>query len=710
MRLELRDPATGHWVDADWQGDSPGSHALVIGVSRYAHLNGGDAPARGNDAWIRDCRGLGQLQVSALTAWRVFEWLGREYRHAGLPLVSCNLLLAPQEGELRIAPAMAASHAAPTLANCELAIREWAAGMKALPPAVAAQSRGLMFFSGHGIEVDAERQVLLPGDYLGGAMPSPDDALGTENIRQGLAMLGMSQVLLFIDACRNDSHSLRELDVRGRPTLPSGKAVLTNSLQTSAVLYATASGRAAFQHVRPEDGLSMYGAALLMGLRGQEDMEVSRQGPTREIRLFHLQPFVETQVGQLLRRIPGAGSAADVQAVSLAGRRLTNLKVTELPGNGLILMAPPMQAGRTLPWDQLPAGNDGPASHDPHAVVAAVPSAPALPVPPGGADGAAADTVLHPLLGSEDITALWLHDTRAYRVEGGVRTGPAALQLVHVERSADRERQRIGLRLDPGDATLVQLEQTDGSGRRWTCLVGAARAAGDAEALRLSVDATYRWPAPEEGAPGVRLAQWRVRLGHDNPGLLGLAAIAWTHVEGGRLDLAQHWVLRHLIEADVAVAQASPLAALVAGAVLLRADALAPHGDWLAAAQAHFPGIGDFAVMRAQAWLAVPTLDIDERLARACEALRVLEDALPLVTPDAFSRADVLLEQLLAQQLVPVAWRAALAAGHARLARQRPFFRAGGQFTVMTGPGPALASVLDATAEPAVPVMSAGQA
>ncbi len=687
MKLALQDPATGHWIDPAWQGQSPGVHALVIGVSRYAHFAGGDsAPRGGNDAWVRDCHGLGQLQVSALTAWRVFEWLNRDYRHAGLPLVSCHLLLAPQADELRVAPGMAGQYALPTLANCELALRAWAAGMKTLAPAVATKSRGLMFFSGHGVEVDAERQVLLPADYLAGVLPSPDDAIGTENIRQGLAMLAMSQVLLFIDACRNDTESLRQLDIRGRPTLTTGKAVLTNSLQTSAVLYATASGRSAFQHKRADDGLSIYGTALLEGLRGTAGMAVTESVTGREIRLFNLQPFVESRVGSLIRGIPGAGVAAEVQMVSLAGRRLSNLTVTELAGNGLVLMAPRLQAMRTLPWDQEPGEPEGPATHDPDAVTTTVGASPALPLRPGSDAEAGVEIALHQALGSEDITELWLHRTHARPLGSDGRGRDADWRVVHVERSANRERQRIELWIDPRDAPVIGLEQTDHPGRRWLCLLGSARAPGDTEPIRYVVDALYRWPTAQEGGGRARLSQWRARLALDNVGALGVAAKAWAHLQGGRLDLAQHWVLRHLIEADDAVLAASPVAGLVAGAVLLHADALAPHAAWLGAAAERYPGIGDFAPMQAQAWLDTNSLDPDERIARACDALQVLGEDLPLITAIAFSRADILLGQLLAQEAVPDdRQRAVLERAHARIARQRPAFRAGGLFTVLAG-------------------------
>ncbi|MDB5730666.1 MAG: hypothetical protein JWQ03_561, partial [Variovorax sp.] len=419
MKLVPQDPALGHWVDPDWQKDRPGTHALVIGISAYAHFDGGAAPAAGTDDWISDCRGLGQLQVSALTAWRVFEWLNRDYQLADAPLVSCHLLLSPQPGELKVASPMDSCSAQPTLANCQQAVRAWAGGMRALAPEVARLSRGLMFFSGHGAEVDAERQILLPCDYLAGAMPSPNDAIGTENIRQGLALLPMSQVLLFIDACRNDSAALRQLDVDGSPILTSGKAALTNSLQTSAVLYATASNRSAYQHTSADQGLSMYGTALLEGLRGLAGMQVRELAKGRDIPLFNLQPFVESRVTALLQGIPGAAAAAGWQAVSLAGRRLSNLTVTELPPSGLILMGRPHAAVARMPWEQEPREPAGPVARDPNAVVTQLVEGPDLPLPPSSPSAASFSpqetlrrTALGEAIGNEAIAALWTHHTR----------------------------------------------------------------------------------------------------------------------------------------------------------------------------------------------------------------------------------------------------------------------------------------------------------
>jgi hypothetical protein len=65
----------GLWVDPGWTLADPGTIAVVVGVSRYPHLADGDHPAA-------NTYGLGQLHVSALTAFRFFEWLRDKYLHS----------------------------------------------------------------------------------------------------------------------------------------------------------------------------------------------------------------------------------------------------------------------------------------------------------------------------------------------------------------------------------------------------------------------------------------------------------------------------------------------------------------------------------------------------------------------------------------------------------------------------------------------------
>jgi hypothetical protein len=59
----------GLWENPTWRPGTPGLFAVVIGVSAYDHLRGGS----GEQA--ADSYDLGQLFVSASTAFRFFQWL-----------------------------------------------------------------------------------------------------------------------------------------------------------------------------------------------------------------------------------------------------------------------------------------------------------------------------------------------------------------------------------------------------------------------------------------------------------------------------------------------------------------------------------------------------------------------------------------------------------------------------------------------------------
>ena len=111
MRLEARTTEPGLWVNSDWQEGTPGTFAVLIGSSDYPHLAEVDAPAP-------EIFGLGQLKVSALTAFAVFRWLTEPYWVEACPLARCWLLLAPTAEELAYEPRLAEHLTAPTFANC----------------------------------------------------------------------------------------------------------------------------------------------------------------------------------------------------------------------------------------------------------------------------------------------------------------------------------------------------------------------------------------------------------------------------------------------------------------------------------------------------------------------------------------------------------------------------------------------------------------
>ena len=90
MTLTPHPTEPGLWVNPAWQEGTAGAFAVVVGVSRYPEI------ARRAEA-RRETYDLGQLGVSALTAFEFFRWLGEGYRVEGCPLALCWLLLSPTD-------------------------------------------------------------------------------------------------------------------------------------------------------------------------------------------------------------------------------------------------------------------------------------------------------------------------------------------------------------------------------------------------------------------------------------------------------------------------------------------------------------------------------------------------------------------------------------------------------------------------------------
>src|SRR4051794_12235067 len=76
----------------DIERDGPGLHALLIGVSKYPHLRGGDDEAE-------ETYGLGQLVSPARTVRDLADLLLRDRASLSPPLKTCRLLVSPSTSE-----------------------------------------------------------------------------------------------------------------------------------------------------------------------------------------------------------------------------------------------------------------------------------------------------------------------------------------------------------------------------------------------------------------------------------------------------------------------------------------------------------------------------------------------------------------------------------------------------------------------------------
>lgn len=428
MTLMPNDAEPGLWINPEWREDKPGTFAVVIGVSRYAHLDGGDAPAQ-------ETYGLGQLKVSALTAYQVFRWLESLYRVDGCPVAKCWLLLSPTNDELAHTEDIAQHLELPTIANCEKALGFWHHHMKNLLPTVAHDSRAIFFFSGHGLEVHQEQQILLPSDYLAPPSHNWNNAISTENLKNGLASLKVPYQFFFLDACRNDHKELRGKKISGRDILNEDEAALVSASRVAPLLYATASGQQAFQQPDPKKGISIFGQALLDGLHGTPDIELKCQDKLCSVNLYPLQSYVKQRVIELLTE----AEAKVTQPVKLSGI-VDNETITYLERSGITAARPepPTPRERALSVEKS-LSEVFTESRD---------------VSPSITRGTwAADFGIgHEIFGSERVTEIWSNQVKLYAL--GVRDwviDPDALVLHKIERDKDTRSYRAEISISHED-------------------------------------------------------------------------------------------------------------------------------------------------------------------------------------------------------------------------------------------------------------------
>lgn len=237
-----------------------GVHALIIGISDYPHLLGGS----GAQAAVTG--GMGQLEVSARTAARVFDWLNRRGHVGGAPVASCRLLLAPRPGQDKTdVDALTLGHYDDALfTSIRDAAEAWedalTKGGQSGAPNVA-----FFFFSGHGVEHLAS-PALLAQDVLN---PSTNRgaraAVSFDSVWRAVKTYGIDRAFFFVDACRNAPDIVRTLNLVGEELLQPAH-YSTRAADALLWLQATRAGEFAYQP--PVGDASIFGRALLEGLEG----------------------------------------------------------------------------------------------------------------------------------------------------------------------------------------------------------------------------------------------------------------------------------------------------------------------------------------------------------------------------------------------------------------------------------------------------------
>lgn len=293
----------------------PGTHALVIGVGTYPHLQGGQAQGRRTD-------GLGQLSSPPISARRIAEWLLGEYHCPDRPLASLALLTS----EVRSAPfrnvrsGLEHKVARADIGRIATAVEQWYARGD-----TDAGNRMIFYFCGHGT-AQGEDMALLARDF---SLDAPNPLNGALDFRQlvnGLRRCRADEQLFFVDACRSGSDLLISQFGGGTfagvvPRLGGGPP-----RPDAMTYYSTLAGEEAYAR---SGEVSLFTAALLKALRGAAGDRFADNDPWR-VSTMRLQQAIS----HFLRQPTFAGAVSRVQRPTINGA--AEFMVHELVGPPLV--------------------------------------------------------------------------------------------------------------------------------------------------------------------------------------------------------------------------------------------------------------------------------------------------------------------------------------------------------------------------------------
>lgn len=713
MPLEPVTTEPGLWVNTDWAAGGPGVHALIIGVSRYDHLSEGRAPAT-------ETYGLGQLTVSALTAYSFFSWLQDGYSLNGWPMARVRLLMSPlRKGvgnatadELQNCDAAICTHAREaTFENCKSAIENWYADMQELP--AAATGRSLFFFSGHGMELRTNYQVLLPSNYLRPPNQPRDEAISTRNLIDSVPYLTrVSSHVLLLDGCRNDVDKLRGKNVKGATILNDELPGAVNPLFEQGVLYSTASGLRAYSP--KAGGLSLFGRALLDGLSNKPDpvldeapIELKEKGNVYAIEINKLGTYMNGRLAALIK----AANESVVQVVRAAvassdpGRPIELAEIPVASGKAddevmaddeamveeveIDSVSPEaFDVGRELrhKFRGGEARRESPAPEPEawfrqryHTPQAAAP-------PPPGADAQEEIARFHAIFGSEAVTFPWFHTLRVTGLSTRRVNDHRAVNILSSAQATKTEelhRLQVHFRLATEDPVGHVLTITDPTGRGFCSVLPSDI---DNPVFQLEIDV-------EDGD----YINFAIYLSPHNGGPAGNIAKAWEQLRArDPLAAAKQLEDNHTIDmlADVfrtgeealALKMRSPLAAAVATVLLLKGNQFERMHDWARNLANWFPQIPDGVVLWTEQCRRMATRGEPIELDLFPWFVHELSGRSLPFTADGFGfAADILTDIERGRHKTNDATREAAKALNARMNAALPYFRDVGLFSTFAG-------------------------
>jgi hypothetical protein len=280
-----------------------GAHALVIGVSNYPYIKGGDDPS---DEGIEF--GIEQLSSAARSASVFAQWLLKEYQSDRAPLRSLRVLLSPSPGEQinkEIVNLLSGDFSA-TRAHVETALGEVIRAAKSHPENVL-----IVYAAGHGVQLTKNGAVVLLEDFAKpGQLTRLAGAIDMAGVHDGMNYPGTAQTQFwFVDACRQKPRIAKRFEeLTGALTLDTP----VGTVETSPLFLAAATGEAAFARV---NGVTLFNEGLMWVLKGGGAAGPERNGV----------PKWHVPVTELIKTLPDrvkelATTAGVEQSVEISGK------------------------------------------------------------------------------------------------------------------------------------------------------------------------------------------------------------------------------------------------------------------------------------------------------------------------------------------------------------------------------------------------------
>ena len=294
-------------------GDSPGTHALIIGISDYKHLPsfGQSAAPRGKADQLS--LGLTQQTIAARTAQHFYNWLVKRKDRLVAPLATCRLMLAPSDEEIMEQPEIEKLKTTCTMEDFLVQANAWRQDASARK-----EDTTIFYFAGNGFEVEKSDPVLRSGDFGNGVGPVLRSAFRVDDLFRGMGPahwqpdIARTQ-LYFVDTDRNPL-GMVSASMRRGTTLPFDVEQPGIDDRGAVIFYASTPGSPAYG-VKGE-GLTYFLMGLILSLEGAAAIP----GSIDELGRQHWQISIKSLVQNLGPMVKDLTAQAGVkQEVTLSG-------------------------------------------------------------------------------------------------------------------------------------------------------------------------------------------------------------------------------------------------------------------------------------------------------------------------------------------------------------------------------------------------------